>query len=115
MLNYCNWKQPQGLSDRSKKAFTDYLSGGGGLLVIHFANGAFHHSLPDASQSDWPEYRNIVRRVWDHSAGSEHDPYGTFRVNPTDVKHEIVEGLTSLRRPTNSTSIKKGISLLKRC
>ena len=95
VLNYCNWKQPQGLSDRSKKAFTDYLSSGGGLLVIHFANGAFHHSLPGASQSDWPEYRNIVRRVWDHSDGSEHDPYGTFRVNTTNVKHEIVEGLTS--------------------
>lgn len=95
VLNYCNWKQPQGLSDRSKKAFTDYLSGGGGLLVIHFANGAFHHSLPAAGESDWPEYRNIVRRVWDHSDNSGHDPYGTFRVNVTDLKHEIVEGLTS--------------------
>jgi type 1 glutamine amidotransferase len=95
VLNYCNWKQPQGLSDRSKKAFTDYLSSGGGLLLIHFANGAFHHSLPDAGQSDWPEYRNIVRRVWDHSDGSEHDPYGTFRINTTNVKHEIVEDLTS--------------------
>jgi type 1 glutamine amidotransferase len=95
VLNYCNWKQPQGLSDRSKKAFTDYLSNGGGLLVIHFANGAFHHSLPGAGQSDWPEYRNIVRRVWDHSDNSGHDPYGTLRVNVTEPKHEIVQGLTS--------------------
>jgi type 1 glutamine amidotransferase len=93
VLNYCNWKRPEGLSDQSKKAFTDYLSGGGGLLVIHFANGAFHHSLPGAGQSDWPEYRNIVRRVWDHSGDSGHDPYGTFRVNAMGLKHEIVEGL----------------------
>jgi type 1 glutamine amidotransferase len=93
LLNYCNWKRPEGLSDQSKKAFTDYLSGGGGLLVIHFANGAFHHSLPGAGQSDWPEYRNIVRRVWDHSGDSGHDPYGTFRVNAMGLKHEIVEGL----------------------
>jgi type 1 glutamine amidotransferase len=95
VLNYCNWKKPEALSDQSKKAFTDYLSAGGGLLVIHFANGAFHHSLPGAGQSDWPEYRNIVRRVWDHSDNSGHDPYGTFRVNPTGLKHEIIEGLTS--------------------
>jgi type 1 glutamine amidotransferase len=95
VLNYCNWKRPEGLSDQSRKAFTDYLSGGGGLLVIHFANGAFHHSLPNAGQSDWPEYRNIVRRVWDHSDNSGHDPYGTFRVGATGLKHEIVEGLTS--------------------
>src|SRR5262249_41835331 len=94
-LNYCNWKRPEGLSDQSKKAFTDYLSGGGGLLVIHFSNGAFHHSLPGAGQSDWPEYRNIVRRVWDHSDNSGHDPYGTFRVSPTGLKHEIIEGLAS--------------------
>jgi type 1 glutamine amidotransferase len=100
VLNYCNWKRPEGLSDQSKKAFTDYLSGGGGLLVIHFANGAFHHSLPGAGQSDWPEYRNIVRRVWDHSGDSGHDPYGTFRVNATGLKHEIVEGSIRYERRT---------------
>src|SRR4051794_5394920 len=46
LLNYCNWHDPKGLSARSKEAFVGYLRDGGGLLVVHFANGAFHPSLP---------------------------------------------------------------------
>ena len=45
-----------------------FLHSGGGLVIIHFANGAFHFSLPGALPSDWPEWRTkICRRVWDHS------------------------------------------------
>ena len=70
---------------------------GGGLVVIHFANGAFHFSLPEAGDSDWPEYRKIVRRVWDHSGKggpkSGHDTFGKFTVNVTKVKHSITDGL----------------------
>jgi type 1 glutamine amidotransferase len=95
LLNYANWEDPAGLSDNAKRALVGYLSGGGGLLAVHFANGAFHHSLPGAAESDWPEYRRIVRRVWDHGGGSGHDRYGTFRVDVTDVAHEITAGLTS--------------------
>jgi putative heme-binding domain-containing protein len=80
VLNYCNW-QRAGLSDEAKANFQKYLSDGGGLVIIHFANGAFHASLPEAPSSDWPEYRNICRRVWDHAPGrSGHDPYSRFRV-----------------------------------
>ena len=68
LLNYCNW-QRGGLSDAAKTSFQQYLSGGGGLAIVHFANGAFHASLPETPASDWPEYRNICRRVWDHAAG----------------------------------------------
>src|SRR5690606_4652004 len=77
----------------SKNAFTRYLNEGGGLMVIHFANGAFHYSLPNASESDWPEYREIVRRVWDHHADSGHDSYGEFKVNISDKKHPITSGI----------------------
>ena len=45
-----------------------------------FSNGAFHYSLPGEEESDWPEYRNICRRVWDHNADSGHDAYGKFIV-----------------------------------
>ena len=92
VLNYNNWDEPDGLSDASKNAFTSYLKDGGGLLIIHFANGAWHHSLPEAGESDWPEYRKICRRVWDHSAGSAHDRYGEFKVDVSEVRHEITEG-----------------------
>jgi putative heme-binding domain-containing protein len=80
LLNYANW-QRTGLSELDQANFQKYLTGGGGLAIIHFANGAFHASLPETPPSDWPEYRNICRRVWDHAAGrSSHDPFGRFRV-----------------------------------
>jgi len=96
LLNYCNWNQAAGLSDEAKRNFTAFLSDGGGLVLVHFSNGAFHFSLPDAGVSDWPEYRTrICRRVWDHSDGkSGHDAYGPFRVDVSG-NHPITEGLAS--------------------
>ncbi len=93
--NYCNWQRP-GLSERTKENFTKFLQAGGGLSLIHFANGAFHFSLPSAADSDWPEYRTkICRRVWDHTPGkSGHDAYGAFRVDITEPQHDITRGMT---------------------
>ncbi|HEY4312981.1 MAG TPA: ThuA domain-containing protein [Pirellulales bacterium] len=93
--NYCNWQKP-GLSDKAKDNFIKFLQAGGGLTLVHFANGAFNFSLPGAADSDWPEYRTkICRRVWDHTPGkSGHDAYGPFRVEITDRDHEITRGLT---------------------
>ncbi len=89
VVNYCNWKDPSGLSEKSRKAFVNFLQDGGGLLLIHFANGAWHHSLPEAAASDWPEYRDICRRVWDHSSNSAHDKYGPFEVLVKNKKHSL--------------------------
>jgi type 1 glutamine amidotransferase/cytochrome c2 len=97
--NYANWQDPNGLSEPAKQAFLRYLKGGGGLVVIHFANGAFHYSLPEAGESDWPEYRKIVRRVWDHhgreGAKSGHDAFGRYTVDITPEHHPITTGLKS--------------------
>jgi type 1 glutamine amidotransferase len=94
VLNYCNWDNPEGLSKASKEDFKGYLKKGGGLLIIHFSNGAWHYSLPEAGESDWPEYRRICRRVWNHEGNSSHDKYGPFKVEVTDVNHEITEGIS---------------------
>ena len=93
IMNYSSWDKP-GLSDGAKENFVKYLKNGGGLAVIHFANGSFTDTLPN-KQSDWAEYRTkIVRRVWVHGDGrSGHDAYGAFRVDLTDVKHPIIVGL----------------------
>ncbi len=92
--NYVNWERP-GLSDKAKNNLLRYLQAGRGLAVIHFANGAFHFSLPKAKESDWPEYRRIVRRVWDHTRGkSGHDAYGRFHVEIAASKHPITAGMT---------------------
>jgi type 1 glutamine amidotransferase len=91
--NYVNWERP-GLSDKAKTGLVNYLKAGKGLVVVHFANGAFHSSLPGAEKGDWPEYRKIVRRVWDHKdKKTGHDGYGPFRVHITNVKHPITEGI----------------------
>ena len=94
VLNYCNWQRP-GLSDQAKRAFTKYLREGGGLVIIHFSNGAFHYSLPGAGESDWPEFRKICRRVWDHQSDSGHDAYGRFTVHISDTDHPITRGMKS--------------------
>ena len=90
VLNYCNWDKA-GLSDAAKTGFLKHLERGGGLSVIHFANGAWNPTIP-AKDSDWPDYRaKIVRRVWMHPE-SGHDPFGGFTVN-VPGKHEITSGL----------------------
>ena len=92
VLNYCNW-QRDGLSEAAKANFQKYLADGGGLSIIHFSNGAFHASLPETPPSDWHEYRNICRRVWNHGTSS-HDPYGRFQVEIV-ADHPITAGLNS--------------------
>src|SRR5262249_41456836 len=93
VFTYCNWQKP-GLSEAAKAPFVKYLEAGGGLVLVHFSNGAFHFSLPGGKETDWPEYRKICRRVWDHTAGkSGHDAYGKFQVQITNAGHPITKGL----------------------
>jgi type 1 glutamine amidotransferase len=82
------------LSEAAEENFLNYLKKGGGLAFIHFANGAFHSSLPGTKPTEaWPEYARICRRVWDHNGGSGHDSFGPFRVEIAAVKHPITSGL----------------------
>lgn len=97
ILNYCNWEDPKGLSEYAKAGFLNFLEEGGGLIVLHLSNGAFHKSLPGAEASDWPEYRNIVRRVWDHDSTSAHDRYNEFTVHVSENQNRITEGLSSFK------------------
>jgi type 1 glutamine amidotransferase len=91
VLNYNNWDRP-GLDAAAKDALLGFLARGGGLVVLHFANGAWNPTLP-AKDSDWPEFRGrLVRRAWMHPE-SAHDPYGPFRVALGLTRHEITEGL----------------------
>lgn len=79
--NYVNWERPAP-SAAAQQGLLEFVKGGKGLAVIHFANGAFR---------DWPGYGELVRRVWvDGKSG--HDAYGAFRVVPCG-DHEIVDGI----------------------
>ncbi|GDY14556.1 hypothetical protein LBMAG53_34340 [Planctomycetota bacterium] len=96
VLNYCNWEDGSALSQPARAAFASWLANGGGLVVQHFSNGAFHFSLRGAEASDWPEYRRIVRRVWDHHPPkSSHDRYRNFLVRIDQRAHPITAGLVT--------------------
>jgi type 1 glutamine amidotransferase len=67
-----------------------YVHDGGGLVLIHFACGAFHELAE--------EFEPIAGRVWFGKPAPEgrhqHDPYGEFSVKINDVDHPITQGLS---------------------
>ncbi|MGQ0635459.1 MAG: ThuA domain-containing protein [Planctomycetaceae bacterium] len=92
VLNYVNWKAP-GLSEEARANFLKYLSGGGALAILHFANGAFSPDIPETKAGQWPEYAKICKRRWKPGV-SMHDNFGRFEVEISDQPHPITQGLT---------------------
>jgi type 1 glutamine amidotransferase len=81
VLHFMNWQQPApGLAAREN--LTRRISEGTGLVLIHFACGAFQ---------DWPEFRNLAGRVWYPKL--THDPHGLFHVDIADPEHPITQGM----------------------
>jgi type 1 glutamine amidotransferase len=62
-----------------------FVRDGGGLVLVHFACGAFQ---------EWPEFVKLAGRVWNPKLRG-HDPYGKFRVEIVDPKHPVSKGLKS--------------------
>ncbi len=81
-LHYRNL-QPLAQIETMKRNLAAYVRGGGGLVAIHGALGAF---------PDWPEYVRIVGRVWGPKTG--HDRRGPFPVTVCDTQHPLTRGLT---------------------
>lgn len=82
-LNFNNWERP----DPGKKAqenLQSFVAGGGGLVLMHFACGAF---------LNWEEFPLIAGRVWDKK--NAHDPRGKFMVELTDTSHPVTRGMES--------------------
>jgi type 1 glutamine amidotransferase len=67
----------------------EYVHDGGGLVLVHFACGAFQEFKQD--------YEEMVGRVWmglKHPPGRrQHDPRGPFEVTITDPQHPVTKGL----------------------
>lgn len=61
-----------------------YVKNGGGLVLVHFACGAFQECKDD--------FLPVAGRVWNPKLRG-HDPFGTFQVDMTDTKHPITDGL----------------------
>lgn len=82
--NYCNWEKPS-LSAKSREKLLGFVRNGGGLALIHFANGAWR---------DWPDYYGrLSRRIW-VDGKSSHDAYGPFKAHITKPDHLLTQGLT---------------------
>jgi uncharacterized protein len=71
-------------------SLTEFVEGGGGLVLVHFACGAFEEFQDDFEQ--------LAGRVWFGAkpppGAAQHDPHGEFTVHLTDPDHPITLGLT---------------------
>ncbi|MEI7899670.1 MAG: ThuA domain-containing protein, partial [bacterium] len=87
VLNYQNHEvpAPEGALANLKRA----VEGGKGLVLVHFACGAF---------TDWPtktvaaDFGVIAGRVWNPKLRG-HDPFGPFKVRIADAAHPVTKGL----------------------
>jgi uncharacterized protein len=82
LLNYFNWERPP-ITDQAKANLLEFVKGGKGLVAFHFSANAW---------GDWPEYRNLIGRIW--TKGSGHGPRGKFNVRIKDKEHFITQGVS---------------------
>ena len=73
-----NWKIPQPVAPVLEN-FRQTIAGGTGLVLVHFACGAFQ---------EWPEFVKVAGRVWNPKFRA-HDPIGPFQVKITDKEHPV--------------------------
>jgi len=87
-LNYMNWEVPAPGAE-ARRNFQECVSAGAGLVLEHFACGAFQ---------DWPEFRNLAGRAYDPKLRG-HDPFGAFRVEIAKLDHPVTKGLKPFDTP----------------
>ena len=81
--HWMNWQVPAP-GPEARENLKRFLEAGKGMVLIHFACGEFQ---------DWPEYKDLVGRVWDPKM-RPHDPHGAFEVQISDANHPITQGLS---------------------
>ena len=82
-LHFMNWEKPDP-NDKAKENLRGFVERGGGMVMIHFACGAFQ---------GWPEFRNLAGRIYDRT--NTHDPRGPFTVELANTNHAVTRGMTS--------------------
>ena len=80
LLNYYNWQRPT-ITDKAKENLLAFVRGGKGLVSFHFSARAFE---------EWPEYRNLIGRIW--TKGSGHGPRGSFNSKVVAKDNFITQG-----------------------
>jgi type 1 glutamine amidotransferase len=82
VFHWMNWEKPAP-GDAARANFRRFVESGKGLVLVHFACGAFQ---------DWPEFRKIAGRVYDPKL-PPHDPRGPYPVQIVDAEHPVTRGL----------------------
>jgi type 1 glutamine amidotransferase len=87
LLHFQNWQQP-GPGERARENLRQFVDGGKGVVLVHFACGAWF--------GEWPEFAQLAGRTWGGPGPGvrQHDPYGPFRVELAKSAHPIVLGMT---------------------
>lgn len=83
VLHFKNYEPLKG-EERAKANLVRFVKEGRGLVVVHYASGAFE---------GWDEFRNLVGRT----QGKRHDKRGPFTVKIVDHEHPITRGLKDLQ------------------
>ncbi len=81
----------------------EFQKRGGGLLLLHFACGAFEQ---------WPEYVMVAGRIWDREK-RPHDPWGRFTVRIVSTEHPITVGLSDFEIEDELYTCLKGETPIK--
>ena len=81
LMHFKNYK-PLANEKKARANLKKFVEEGHGLVMVHFACGAFE---------EWPEFAQIAGRVWDRKTG--HDPHGKFTVKIVDTEHPITAGM----------------------
>lgn len=81
VMHFKNY-DPLPQEEMAKANLVKFVKDGRGLVLLHFACGAFE---------DWPEFANLAGRVWDKK--TTHDPRGPFTVHILSPNHPITRGL----------------------
>ena len=87
LLHFQNWQQP-GPGERARENLRQFVEGGKGVALVHFACGAWF--------GEWPEFAKIAGRAWGGPGPGvrQHDPYGPFRVELVKPDNPILRGMT---------------------
>ena len=84
VLHFMDWEVPDP-GPTARANLKEFVHAGGGLVLVHFACGAFQ---------DWDEFGTLAGRAWDPNLRG-HDPHGSFTVEIADAEHPITRGLTA--------------------
>jgi type 1 glutamine amidotransferase len=81
VMHFKNY-DPLPRGEEAKANLVKFVKEGKGLVLLHFACGAFE---------DWPQFADLAGRVWDKK--TTHDPRGPFTVKIAVPDHPITRGL----------------------